>query len=298
MNDNDIDMNIGDTNTGEEAVHSTDSTSDTAVIDIDDICIGDKEAPMILLFGPPDSGKSMTLVRLARYLYGIGYEIKADTNFKADSAYQKCCAKFEKSLSTKDALDSTPHDEFLMVKVIDHGETVCQILEAPGEHYFNPKEPEKIKAVHFRPYMTHILRKQPNRKIWIFITEAGWNVHTSVKKAYVKRIQNCKDHLFGRSDRVITLYNKIDQKDEFFVNGTINISAAEKAMRDEYTGLSDVFKNHNPITSLWRPYNYVFVPFCTGYYTEQPGKSKKRYEESEDFFPAFLWRQLMKSIKG
>ena len=50
----------------------------TFAIDEDDIKIGDKRAPIIMLFGPPTSGKSMTLVRLARYLRKQGYTVKAD----------------------------------------------------------------------------------------------------------------------------------------------------------------------------------------------------------------------------
>ena len=63
----------------------------TFAIDEDDIKIGDKRAPIIMLFGPPTSGKSMTLVRLARYLRKQGYTVKADPTFKSDNAYKARC---------------------------------------------------------------------------------------------------------------------------------------------------------------------------------------------------------------
>jgi hypothetical protein len=311
MSNNDIDLNVeglqlGDETTQQIEADSDETTSGTAIsegptssapIDEDDIKIGDRKAPIIMLFGPPTSGKSMTLVRLARYLRKLDYTVKADTTFKYDATYKERCAKFHKNLTSKEALDGNALNEFLMVKIIKHGATVCQILEAPGEHYFDPKKPEDTSARNFRPYLTEIIRSLPNRKIWVFITEAEWNVHPSVKDAYVDRIRNCKHQLLRNSDRVIILYNKVDQKEELFENGQLHASSAEKAMKDEYVRLPIIFKNSNPITSLWRPYNYKFVPFCTGYYTKQVG-GRPKYKESEEKYPRQLWDQIIKCIKG
>ena len=269
----------------------------TFAIDEDDIKIGDKRAPIIMLFGPPTSGKSMTLVRLARYLRKQGYTVKADPTFKSDNAYKARCDQFHKNLITTEALQGNALNEFLMVKVINHGTTVCQILEAPGEHYFNPKKPDEVSARNFRPYLTEIIRNLPNRKIWVFITEAEWNVHASVKDSYVARIRGCKHQLLKPTDRVVMLYNKVDQKEELFEDGHLHVSSAENAMKDEYEGLAAVFKNTNPVTSLWRRFNYRFVPFCTGYYTKQVG-GKYKYNESEEHYPRLLWAGLMECIKG
>lgn len=269
----------------------------TFAIDEDDIKIGDKRAPIIMLFGPPTSGKSMTLVRLARYLRKQGYTVKADPTFKSDNAYKARCDQFHKNLNTTEALQGNALNEFLMVKVINHGTTVCQILEAPGEHYFNPKKPDEVSARNFRPYLTEIIRNLPNRKIWVFITESEWNVHASVKDSYVARIRGCKHQLLKPTDRVVMLYNKVDQKEELFEDGHLHVSSAENAMKDEYEGLAAVFKNTNPVTSLWRRFNYRFVPFCTGYYTKQVG-GKYKYNESEEHYPRLLWAGLMECIKG
>ena len=279
-------------------VQATQEVELSQPIDEDDINIGDKKAPIIMLFGPPSSGKSMTLVRLARYLRKNGYTVKADYTFKSDAAYKMRCENFHASLNTKEALVGTGLNEFLMLKIIKHGNTVCQILEAPGEHYFNPKKPNEVSPRNFRPYLTTIIRKLSNRKIWIFITEAEWNVHASVKDAYVSRINGCKHQLLNATDRVIILYNKVDKKEELFESGKLHISAAEKAMKDEYEGLAPIFKNPNPITSLWRSFNYSFVPFCTGYYTEQNIGERARYNESEEHYPKHLWAEIMKCLKG
>lgn len=302
----DLDLNLddikvgGDENSAEESQNvdvPSDADSNTAVIDEDDIKIGDKRAPIVMLFGPPTSGKSMTLVRLARYLRKQGYTVKADPTFKSDDAYKARCEQFHKNLNTTEALQGNALNEFLMVKVINHGTTVCQILEAPGEHYFNPKKPDEVSPRNFRPYLTEIIRNLANRKIWVFITEAEWNVHASVKDSYVSRIRGCKHQLLKRTDRVVILYNKVDQKEELFEDGQLHVSSAEKAMKDEYEGLSAIFKNPNPITSLWRVFNYRFVPFCTGYYTKQVG-GKHKYNESEERYPRLLWAELIKCFKG
>lgn len=277
--------------------NSSEAGGSATVIDEDDIKIGDRQAPIVMLFGPPTSGKSMTLVRLARYLRKQGYTVKADPTFKSDDAYKARCEQFHKNLNTTEALQGNALNEFLMVKVINHGITVCQILEAPGEHYFNPNKPDEVSARNFRPYMTEIIRNLANRKIWVFITEAEWNVHASVKDSYVSRIRSCKNHLLKRTDRVVILYNKVDQKEELFEDGQLHVSSAEKAMKDEYEGLSAIFKNPNPITSLWRAFNYRFVPFCTGYYNKQVGGNQK-YTESEERYPRILWSELMKCFKG
>lgn len=302
----DLDLNLDDIKVGGDETPveeqqdidvTPDSDGNTTVIDEDDIKIGDKRAPIVMLFGPPTSGKSMTLVRLARYLRKQGYTVKADPTFKSDDAYKARCEQFHKNLNTTEALQGNALNEFLMVKVINHGTTVCQILEAPGEHYFNPKKPEEVSPRNFRPYLTEIIRNLSNRKIWVFITEAEWNVHASVKDSYVSRIRGCKHQLLKSTDRVVILYNKVDQKEELFEDGQLHVSSAEKAMKDEYEGLSTIFKNPNPITSLWRAFNYRFVPFCTGYYTKQVG-GKHKYNESEERYPRLLWTELMKCFKG
>lgn len=302
----DLNLNLDDIKVGGEAnfveePQNVDVPSDTdsnpTVIDEDDIKIGDKRAPIVMLFGPPTSGKSMTLVRLARYLRKQGYTVKADPTFKSDDAYKARCEQFHKNLNTTEALQGNALNEFLMVKVINHGTTVCQILEAPGEHYFNPKKPDEVSPRNFRPYLTEIIRNLANRKIWVFITEAEWNVHASVKDSYVSRIRGCKHQLLKRTDRVVILYNKVDQKEELFEDGQLHVSSAEKAMKDEYEGISAIFKNPNPITSLWRAFNYRFVPFCTGYYTKQVG-GKHKYNESEERYPRLLWAELIKCFKG
>ena len=276
-----------------QPTYNANSETTSAVIDENDITIADKRTPIVMLFGPRSSGKSMTLVRLSRYLRDCGYTIKVDKTFKSDAKYKEKCEKFLKDLDTKEALSGNAFTDFLLVKVIKQGTTICQFLEAPGEHYFDPKD---VSKENFPKYMKEIIKPLNNRKIWAFITEAEWDVNNSIKKSYVRRIQNCKKHFIKQYDRVIIMYNKIDQKDELFDDSHLHIKSAEKTMREEYEGIEQIFPNPNPITRLWRPFNYRFVPFCTGYYTLS--NSKLDYTESEKLYPELLWKALMKCIKG
>lgn len=299
INVDDIDVKpISDNeNTGGGETLSTeqsDTESSTSVaIDENDITIADKNTPIVMLFGPRSSGKSMTLVRLSRYLRDNGYSIKVDKTFKSDAKYKEKCEKFMKDLETTEALSGNAYTDFLLVKVFKQGATICQFLEAPGEHYFDPKN---VSKENFPKYMKEIIKPLKNRKIWAFITEAEWDVNNSVKRSYVRRIQNCKKHFIKPQDRVVILYNKIDQKEELFDDAHLHIKSAEKAMREEYEGIERIFSNSNPITRLWRPYNYRFVPFCTGYYTLT--NNRLDYTVSEEMYPKVLWIALLKCIRG
>lgn len=290
-------MSLNHTGADSHATDNATTSASSLAVDEQDIKIVDKDSPIVLLVGPPASGKSMTLVRLSRYLRKEGYTVRPDYTFKSDPLYKARCERFMENLSTKEALEGNALNEFLMIKVVKHGRTVCQILEAPGEHYFKVKSHGNNKPKNFPPYLTEITRNMKNRKIWVFITEAEWNEHASEKTAYVEMIRACKNQILRPTDRCILLYNKIDRKEELYENGRLNSQAAEKAMMDEYEKLPEVFRNQNPLTSLWRKYNYIFVPFCSGYYTKQPG-GKERYNESEELYPRVLWENLMKCIKG
>ena len=294
-----IDLGLGSTTTVVTPNYSHGGTSPSPAVataeqheDIDenDITIADKDAPIVMLFGPPSSGKSMTIVRLARYLRDRGYVIKADPTFKSSDKYKARCEQFHRDLNSREPLPGTAKNEFLMVQIHHHGKVICQILEAPGEDYFNGE----TSVSNLRPYMQEITTNPKNRKVWVFITEAIWSAKAKRKEAYVQRIKNFRNQYQKPSDRVVLLYNKVDKKEELMVGGKVHQAAALKAMEDEYEGISEIFKNPNPITSLWRPYNYTFVPFKTGTYHEPEG----RFTPSEDKYPAHLWSVLTKCFRG
>lgn len=293
-----LDLELNNTQNGQPTdLDNIQPDNTNTAVDDNNITITDRQAPIVMLFGPPSSGKSMTLVRLARYLRTQNYAINTDPNFKFGPKYEKRCKEFLNDINTSSPLPGTPDDAFLMVKVSLHGRTICQLLEAPGEHYFNPIEPETTSNTAFRPYLSQLISATDTRKIWIYITEAQWKYPHFIKSAYVSRIKACKHELQRPGDQVILLFNKIDKEHQLFENGSIHVSSAHKAMRDEYSGLAEAFKNDNPLSSLWRPYNYKFVPFSTGSYATMAGGTEA-YTESNARYPRMLWQAIMKCIKG
>lgn len=276
-----------------EAIYNTSQPSNT-------IRIGDRKAPVIILFGAPASGKSMTLVRLARYLRNVkGLTVAADRTFKSGDSYVKLCTQFENHLSTRTALPSTKDDEFLMVKIYENGRLVAHILEAPGEHFFKPLSSEEMYLsgqINMPPYLTKIIDQIPNRRIWAFLLQAQWGFDGKNYDAFVDTIRTCKDRFIQPSDRTILIYNQVDVLNHLFKNARIMPKQAELSMRGEYSGIDGIFKNTNPITSLWKDFTYSFVPFSTGTYPIENGE--KVYIESNDYFPEMLWETLKKCIKG
>lgn len=258
----------------------------------------DKRAPIVLLFGAPSSGKTMTLVRLAKYLRPKGYQLVVDANFCGNAwEYSENMRNFNNMLNTNFALKGTGRNDFLLVKILDSkSNTVCQILEGAGEDYFPSNMVAGIPRaqVPFPAYMTTVFAS-PNKKVWMFITEPNWQQD---RAGYVDRIRFCKQQHFGKKDKCIIVYNKIDMTP--FANGeTVNESAASEQCNNEYPGIFSIFPNHSPLpTFLTDPYDCKFVPFSTGTYgLPVPGQAAQ-YVPSKDIHPEKLWEEIRKCIKG
>lgn len=105
------------------------------------VTIDDPTTPIVVLFGPPTSGKTMTLIRLTRYLNQHGYEVRPVETFRpaADTHYQRMCEKFNEMVYSDNAAEGTSNISFMLVKVTQKGCSICQILEAPGEGYYMPE---------------------------------------------------------------------------------------------------------------------------------------------------------------
>ena len=258
--------------------------------------VTDQHAPIIMFFGAPSSGKTMTLVRLAKYLRTHGYTLNVDPNFCTNAwEYRVNSQRFNSMLATDEALKGTDHNDFLFIQVKNEkGAVVCQILEGAGEGYFPSIAPPDFprSQTPFPAYMANVFGSD-NKKIWVFITEPNWERPYEDKLEYVERIKYCKRQYSVRMDKFILLFNKIDR---------IGDTTAENAMQacsNEYEGLFNAFKNYSPLASLFGPkYLFKFVSFTTGTYgMPQPGVPA-HYTPSRDNYPAALWEAILKSIRG
>jgi GTPase SAR1 family protein len=255
------------------------------------ITISDTDAPLIVLFGPPACGKTMTLVRLTRYLQNEGYTIAPIRTFRpaSDSNYVDICTNFDTMINNVNAAESNARISFMLVEVIKNGRRLCQILEAPGELYFDPKEPNTP----FPNYVNTIISSN-SRKIWTIMVEPDWLNQTD-RKNYVSKITLLKKKMRPK-DRVVFVFNKIDLTNFVHNVGNINNSEAIKEIQNLYPNIFIPFLNQNPITKLWKKYNCNFVPFQTGSYTK--AINGITYQEGPREYCVSLWNTLMKKIYG
>lgn len=264
------------------------------------VTIADGKAPLVILFGPPACGKTMTLVRLARYLNKKGYKISPIKTFRPsdDQNYVEICKpeNFSRIINSPDAANSTANISFMLVEIIKDGKRLCQILESPGEYLFNPNNP----SAPFPSYVNTIIHSN-NRKLWAIMVEPDWrNVEDRVN--YVTRINELTTQMDVK-DKTLFIFNKIDKTNFTRRKGQINIPQARFEISNLYPGVFEMFKNQNPITKLWKDYLCGFVPFQTGTYTPTTKKDSKgntvwNYQEGADYYPQMLWNEIQKSITG
>ena len=257
------------------------------------VTIADKDAPIVVFFGPPACGKTMTLVRLTRYLRENGYTITPIRTFRPtyDSNYTDICDNFDIMMNQDDAAKSTGRISFMLVKVSKNGRTICQILEAPGEYYFNPKAPKSPFPKYF-----NAIKSSRNRKIWTILVEPDWENEVD-RLNYVDRIKKLKTQM-AIKDKAIVIYNKID-KTEFLIDnsGNAHFGLARKNISDLYSGIFEPFKNTTPIARWFTPYKLDFTIFQTGDYSTA-ADGTQLFEQGPDVFPRRLWNIILKRVRG
>lgn len=254
--------------------------------------ITDDKAPIVILYGPPSCGKTMTLARLTRFLQSEGYTVEPERGFRptADRHYKKMCEEFDQMMNSDDAATSTSLISFMLVKVYKNARCLCQILEAPGEYYFTKDSPNAPY-----PYYFQTIKNAKNRKVWAVMVEPNWE-DPQDRKNYVSRIQKLKSQI-RTTDKVIFVYNKIDLTQYVISPGNVNVGRAKERVKQDYPNLFIPFKNTNPITRLWRDYDCGFVPFQTGEYTEA-ADGKLSFAEGPMEYPRNLWKEILNQING
>lgn len=260
------------------------------------VTIADYNTPLVIFFGPPACGKTMTLIRLTRYLQSRGYTIQPVESFRPayDRNYQDMCDNFNAMISSDDAAKSTSRINFMLIQVLQNGRPLCQILEGPGEYYFKPEEPQ----AQFPRYINAIMNSQ-NRKIWAIMVEpdtTNKRMDVSARRQYVNKIHKLKTRINPR-DKVMFVFNKIDET-PFVINASnIRYGLAMQHTEYLYPGIFAPFKNVNPITKIWRAYDCDFVAFHTGDFSAADDGTLG-FEQGPDTYPKNLWEKILSGIKG
>lgn len=230
--------------------------------------IANNKIPIVVLFGPPVCGKTMTLIRLCHYLRTIGYQIRL------------CWGDINLNCLATAAVGSI-YDN--LVEVIDSkGQLKLYVYEAPGDWYMRQNQ---------YPFSLVSLLSSFNPKIWCFYTEPHY-ADLLIRQKYVQTIDHIYHHFVEPSkDRNIIIHNKIDQTPFRFSPQEVNVAATLQSVENLYPGLFDIFKNTSFIQKWFKPYKFTFVPFMTGKYIND--NDYCAYIPGPDIYPANLWKAIL-----
>ncbi len=256
--------------------------------------IQDQTVPLVIFVGPPASGKSMILVRLAKYLRNQGYGISTDPTFLNTDEYQRDCAEFNNKLNTVEALDGTV--KFLLVDVYHNNTLIAKLLEAPGEDFYTT-DPQKIKAGYnsrVEPYLATIMTSQ-NQKTYVTLLDLdsviSFRNDQYHRDSYMQRFINFFLPAINlKRDRIVLLYNKIDKTHFGSINGCHDIKNARKDAEIYYKPLFSRLKG-----GLFNLDLFAFKTFCTGMFSkniDNNGKEFQTYNVADDIYPQELWKEI------
>lgn len=265
--------------------------TDEELRDVNNIMVEvrDTTTPIVVFFGSPASGKTLALLRMIRYLEkqsGQSYKVVADPVFRpqTDRHYAKMC----NGLKTMAYSNYTPGGNdvisFMLVKILNKvGQPICQILEAPGEHYFDGS----VNA-QFPTYINRIC-SSPNRKIWVFFVEQDWGIDQNERDLYASAINRVR---IGDQDKVIFLFNKADKYyPQQFINNRPNVDTFFKNIKNQYSGIFDSFENHGMTRFLYGQYNFEQICFSSGTFNMTAG-NKEVWNLGDPQYCKALWDAL------
>ena len=277
------------TNTGgnnaETVLHET--YTDDEIRDVNNITvtIPDENVPIVVFFGSPASGKTLTLLRMIRYLERNRYQVVSEEVFRpqTDKHYAKMCAGLKDMAYSPYAPGGTDIISFMLVKILDdNGRPLCQILEAPGEHYFDGRA-----AIQFPTYINEIIASN-NKKVWVFFVEQGWGKDQGERNLYAQKICGMED-LISPGDRVVFLFNKADKhRGQYGKNKKPNKSVFFQNIKNQYPGIFDKYKHTGLDKILFGEYDFKVVCFSSGTFTNT-NDGREVWTIEKDFYCQDLW---------
>lgn len=257
-------------------------------INPDFLCVADP-SPLVMLFGPEASGKTMALIRLTKYLWKKGYQVVPVKSFRPpyDEHYNAICESYSSMCHSQYAVDCTMGCNFVLVKVIDkQGRTVCQLMDAPGQWYFDRNRPQTGL-----PACINRIIGLSNKHIWLFFVEPDWD-DCNTRQMYVERITQMRSAMFLK-DRTIFVSNKIDMYPHLLLkDGMPNTNLIFRDIKKQYPNIFTPFENKNSITRLFRKYDSRFVPFSAGSFAPISDGRQVVYNSSYTFYPKSLWKAI------
>lgn len=252
------------------------------------VTIPDKVSPIVVFFGSPASGKTLALLRMIRFLEQHNHQVVPEAVFRpqTDRHYAKMCSGLKDMAYNSYAPGGNDVISFMLVKVLDRvGNPVCQILEAPGEHYFDGSA-----TLSFPTYINAI-RTAPNRKIWVFFVEQDWGGNQNVRNLYAQKICSMQG-LTSPKDKVVFLFNKVDNhRHQYKPNGEPNKVIFFTTIQQQYPGIFTKYQNSGLIKLLYGEYNFKTVCFSSGVFNIT-NDGREVWTPEADWYCQELWSAI------
>lgn len=252
-----------------------------------------EEVPIVMFYGPPAVGKTMTIIRLARYLLEHGYTVVPNKVFRLSdySRYQSLCDSFSELLNSGSVAQGTDIGGTMLIDIIKNGKTIIQFLDTTGEMVdLNDDD----KEIEYPSYFTQFINTK-NPKMWLVLLEPHFG-DVAKRETYSNRIKKLRCCYSRTEDDFVFVYNKIDLTSFFVSYGKVYDKAYINDIKVMYPGLLNFFQIRNPIRKIFQKYSCRILPFQTGsYHLNKYGN--QLYIPGPVEYVEELWKVIRYSIK-
>lgn len=245
--------------------------------------------PLMIFVGPRASGKTLAVARMIRFLQMQGYAILPYQYFCAFSyRWHQGLSPTMKDLAYRRNTPSGPADMNSQIWVISNGDsqTVCFLLDAPGDCYFNRDDPHAPLP----PYLSSLLASY-DKKVWVLFVEQDWGTNQRDRDLYAQKIDEMRA-LISPNDKVVFLFNKTDRHHEQYDKyGRPKKQLFFKKIRAQYPGIFDKFKRSGLMALLYGKYNFKAVMFSSGTFC-RTNDGREAWTQSHDNYCEDLWKAI------
>ena len=245
-------------------------------------------------YGYRSIGKSMIIIRLIRYLFTNGYMVRPNLVFKdeTDELYHSLCQRYMDQIYSTHALAVTGVNDTILLEVMDcKGKSICYIVDQAGEHHYDINNPQK----EISDELYNIIHSQ-NPKIWGFIIENNRWLYSQERQGYVQNIRKIASCALPSKDKVLFIYNKIDQTQFVIGNGKVLLKDLFDSAESLYPEIFVPFERRNALFRiLMGKYCFRMVPFQSGFFYES--RDYTYFYEGKDEYPKQLWNNILKCLR-
>ncbi len=250
------------------------------------------DSPFVVFFGPMESGKTVGLIRLAKFLeININASVKVNESFRYDNNYQKVIESFQAAMADPSSTPGrTQQMNFLLTDIYVKTKKWAQFLEAPGEDFFSQTAPEM--NTRWKPYLNQIMAMNRRKTIIVFF-EKNMLTTPAQRQAYAQRVISFINLCDFKKDKLILLYNKVDNSPEIFMNGRVSSEAIKQNLiqNPDYKALFQAIKNNRFIKKIG------YLPFSSGAFYHDANTNKESMTMGNDNYPKALWHQIEQAIR-